>query len=185
VKTSTPVAILDANVLFPFTLRDTLLRASAAGLYQVRWSDEILTEVTRNLVAKGRIAEAQAKSLRRAMEAAFPDAMVAGYQHRIRDMRNDSKDRHVAAAAVQGGATVIVTQNLPDFRELPTSLAAVSPDRFLCDLHGSAPKAMREAIQAQAAALRSPPRTPADIVRGLSTVVPRFAALIGPTVNGE
>jgi hypothetical protein len=111
--------------------------------------------------------------------------MVAGYQHRIRDMRNDSKDRHVAAAAVQGGATVIVTQNLPDFRELPTSLAAVSPDRFLCDLHGSAPKAMREAIQAQAAALRSPPRTPADIVRGLSTVVPRFAALIGPTVNSE
>jgi hypothetical protein len=30
--------ILDANVLFPFTLRDTLLRAAAAGLYEVRWS---------------------------------------------------------------------------------------------------------------------------------------------------
>lgn len=27
--------VLDANVLFPFTLRDTLLRAAHAGLYQV------------------------------------------------------------------------------------------------------------------------------------------------------
>ena len=52
------VALLDANVLFPFTLRDTLLRAAAAGLFQVRWSDEILTETTRNLVAKGRATAA-------------------------------------------------------------------------------------------------------------------------------
>ena len=28
--------VLDANVLFPFTLRDTLLRAAYADLYQVR-----------------------------------------------------------------------------------------------------------------------------------------------------
>lgn len=30
------IVILDANVLFPFTLRDTLLRAAAAGFYQAR-----------------------------------------------------------------------------------------------------------------------------------------------------
>jgi hypothetical protein len=29
--------VLDANVIYPFTLRDTLLRAAAAGLYQVYW----------------------------------------------------------------------------------------------------------------------------------------------------
>ena len=45
--------LLDANVLFPFTLRDTLLRAGVAGLFQLYWSSEILDETTRNLVATG------------------------------------------------------------------------------------------------------------------------------------
>jgi len=45
------IVVLDANVLFPFSLRDTLLRAAAAGFYQVRWSSQILDEMTRNLVS--------------------------------------------------------------------------------------------------------------------------------------
>ncbi len=98
------IALLDANVLFPFTLRDTLLRASAAGLFQVRWSDEILTETTRNLVAKGRATAAQAASLRAAMETAFPEAMVTGYQRRIREMPNDPKDRLVGVVRTQAAA---------------------------------------------------------------------------------
>jgi len=32
------IVVLDANVLFPFTLRDTLLRAAALHFYQVRCS---------------------------------------------------------------------------------------------------------------------------------------------------
>lgn len=32
------IVVLDADVLFPFSLRDTLLRAAAAGFYQLRWS---------------------------------------------------------------------------------------------------------------------------------------------------
>lgn len=179
-----PIAVLDANVLFPFTLRDTLLRAAAADLFQVRWSDEILAETTRNLVAKGRTTEAQAMSLRAAMEGAFPEATVTGYQRRIRDMRNDPKDRHVAAAAVQTGATAIVTSNVSDFRELPSGLAAVTPDTFLCDLFASAPDGLGQVVRAQAAALRRPPRTVDDIVRGLGTVVPGFAALIGQRIGG-
>jgi hypothetical protein len=46
-------AAFDANVLFPFTLRDTLLRAAEAGVYQLYWSEAILEEVRRNLVATG------------------------------------------------------------------------------------------------------------------------------------
>ena len=49
------VVVLDANVLFPFTLRDTLLRAAAAELYQVRWTGRILDEMARNLVAAGHV----------------------------------------------------------------------------------------------------------------------------------
>jgi hypothetical protein len=39
------IVVVDANVLFPLTLRDTVLRAAAAGLYQLRWSKEILDEM--------------------------------------------------------------------------------------------------------------------------------------------
>lgn len=45
------VVVVHANVLFPLTLRDTMLRAAAAGFYQLRWSAQILDEVERNLVA--------------------------------------------------------------------------------------------------------------------------------------
>ncbi len=62
------VVVLDANVLFPFTLRDTLLRAAAAGFYQLRWSATILDEMTRNLVVTDTMTDDRAQRLRAAME---------------------------------------------------------------------------------------------------------------------
>jgi hypothetical protein len=47
------IVVVDANVLFPLTLRDTVLRAAAADFYQLRWSKEILDQMERNLVATG------------------------------------------------------------------------------------------------------------------------------------
>ena len=43
-------ALLDACVLVPAALRDTLLRAADAYLYRALWSEDILTEVARVLV---------------------------------------------------------------------------------------------------------------------------------------
>jgi hypothetical protein len=110
------VVVLDANVLFPFTLRDTLLRAAAAGLYQVRWSSRILYEMTRNLVSSGTMSGDKAERLRAIMEREFPEADVRGYEPLIASVENDEKDRHVVAAAVKAGAQVITTSNLKDFR---------------------------------------------------------------------
>ena len=42
--------VLDACVLYPFTVRDVLLQAAASGFYQVFWSEMILDEALRNLV---------------------------------------------------------------------------------------------------------------------------------------
>lgn len=44
------IAFLDACVLYPATLRDVLLILSESGLYQVRWSSDVLDEMERNLV---------------------------------------------------------------------------------------------------------------------------------------
>ena len=45
------VVVLDANVLFPFRKRDVLLRFSHAGLFRARWSEDILDEWMRYLLA--------------------------------------------------------------------------------------------------------------------------------------
>jgi hypothetical protein len=39
-------AVLDASVLYPLPLRDTLLRVAEAGLYEPCWSERILEEAT-------------------------------------------------------------------------------------------------------------------------------------------
>lgn len=129
------VALLDANVLYPAYLRDLLLRLAQAGVYQPRWSEEILDEVARN-VKEGRDAVGQEKVDRMIslMERHFEDAEVTGYEGLIPAMTNDPKDRHVLAAAITGGADVIVTYNLRHFpprsRE-PYNIDAQGPDEFL------------------------------------------------------
>ena len=83
--------VLDANVLFPFTLRDTLLRAAAADFYQARWSAEILDEMERNLVSTGKMPADKAARLRAVMTREFPEADVIGYSHLIAAMGNDER----------------------------------------------------------------------------------------------
>ena len=129
------VALLDANVLYPAYLRDLLLRLAQAGVYQPRWSAEILDEVARN-VKEGRDAAGQEKVDRMIslMQRHFEDAEVTGYEGLVPTMTNDPKDRHVLAAAITGGADLIVTYNLKHFpphsRE-PYNIDAQGPDEFL------------------------------------------------------
>lgn len=47
-------AVLDASVLYPLPLRDTLLRVAEIELYDAYWSQRILDEVARNLIADAR-----------------------------------------------------------------------------------------------------------------------------------
>lgn len=170
--------VLDANVLYPFTLRDTLLRAVDAGLFQLYWSDEILDEALRNLVADEIVTVEQSARLRDAMTTAFPEALVTDYESLIAGMKNDEKDRHVAAAAVKAGAQVIVTINTADFQELPAGIEAQHPDEFLCNLFDLQPDLVTGIVREQASDLKRPPRTFDDIVRALEKIVPDFAQCV-------
>lgn len=177
--------VLDANVLFPFTVRDTLLRAAALGMYQVHWSEEILDEATRNLIATGRMNDEQAAHLMAAMRNAFPEALVRGHEALIPSMPNDEKDRHVAAVAVKAGAQVIVTSNLKDFHPMPDGVEAQSPDDFLLDLLDLAPADMIELLRRQAAALKKPPVRFEDLLTGLGKTVPRFEAAVRALLDSD
>jgi predicted nucleic acid-binding protein len=166
--------VLDANVLFPFTLRDTLLRAAAAGYFQLYWSDEILDEARRNLVGRGVMNEEQAERLFSTMRKAFPEAAVNDFESLIDGMPNHEKDRHVAAAAVKAGAQVIVTFNRKDFRDLPEGLEAHSPSTFLTDLLDLDPAGVIDLLTKQAAALKRPQKTLDLLLDGLGKTVPGF-----------
>lgn len=173
------VVVVDANVLFPFTLRDTLLRAAAAGFYQLRWTTEILDEMDRNLVSTGKMTTDKAARLRALMEKHFPEALVTGYEPLASGLQNDAKDRHVVAAALKAGAQVIVTANLKDFAPIPDGIEAQSPDDFLCNLFDLDPESFIHMLREQAADLRNPAVSFEGLLERLGSVaVPGLAGTV-------
>jgi predicted nucleic acid-binding protein len=173
--------ILDANVLFPSSLRDILLRTAGSDLYRVNFTDEILEEVCRNLVSKRKMSEPGASSLRDAIKRAFPSAFVTDYASLIPSMTNHEKDRHVLAAAVKVGAQVIVTKNLKDF---PTKsleifdIEAQSPDDFLTHLHYFDSEVVAKNLVDQAGDLRRPSKTVSELLDTLAQHAPTFTNLV-------
>lgn len=87
------VAVLDANVLFPASLRDLLLRLASADVYRLQWTETILEEVRRNLLGKGGLSESQVRHLMDEMHHAFANSFVRDYEPLIEAMTNDPKDR--------------------------------------------------------------------------------------------
>lgn len=173
-------AVLDACVLYPMTLRDTLLRAAAADLYRAYWTPDIPDEVRRNLVRSGRVTQEQAAHLLSQMTTYFPEAMVTGYEHLIPTMTNHPKDRHVLAAAVVVGAQLIATDNVRDF---PMSALASfgirsqTPDEFLTELFYLDTTGMLAIIEEQARDSHKPPRTTGNVLTTLAKHAPTFTAL--------
>jgi len=171
---SHPVALLDANVLYPARLRDLLVRLAIAGLYRARWTDQILDECFENLIAdRPDLAAEHLQRTRQLLSIAIPDAVVVGYDHLVEGLDlPDADDRHVLAAAIAAQAECLVTANLDDFPAwaLPTGVAVVSPDAFVLMLIQADPDAVATVVDAQAAALRKPPLTTAELLEGLEVV---------------
>src|SRR5215472_725688 len=108
--------VYDANVLYPNTLRDLLIRIAQSGMVQAKWTSEILDEMTGALLRnRPDIPPARLGRLRDLMNAAVRDSLVTGYEPLIEGLKlPDPDDRHVLAAAIKAGAQVIVTANLKD-----------------------------------------------------------------------
>ena len=175
-------AVLDACVLYPNALRDTLLRIAEAGIYQPLWSERILAEVQGALVRKGRPGPLVDRMLSY-VRAAFPEAMVEGWESLEDSMGNHVKDRHVLAAAVRGHAHVIVTINKRDFPSSACDSLDIDvqhPDTFLCYELEQAPDVILQVLQEQAAATGKPPHAPMSLEDVLSSLencgAPVFAA---------
>jgi hypothetical protein len=90
-------------------------------------------------------------------------SLVEGYEHRIAALSlPDADDRHVLAAAIESGASVIVTFNLSDFPKRVLAhygVEAQHPDLFLSALFEKDPEAFFQAVREMIAELKNPPRT--------------------------
>lgn len=84
--------VIDANVLYSTYLRDLLLHLAEKGFYEVRWTDQILQEVSRN-IKKKRPEDVHDKIDRMIarLNEAFEDARVTGYEDLIPTMRNHQR----------------------------------------------------------------------------------------------
>jgi len=134
------VALLDTNVLWPSLQRDFLLSLHIQGAYRAIWSEAILDELEfceaakliRRDVAESN-AVARAAHLILQMRTHFADSIVSGWEPLEGTFGlPDPNDEHVVAAAVIGGAEVIVTQNLRDFppQRLPADLEVLNAAVF-------------------------------------------------------
>ena len=165
------VVLYDACVLYPFYLRDLLVRMALTDLFQARWTDEIHDEWIRNLSANEGIPIEQLTRTRRLMDGAVIDCLVTGYAERIPNLQlPDPDDRHVLAAAIESGAEVIVTNNLKDFPKAYLNqfgIEAMQPDEFMLVFLEEEPDLVLRAMHKQRAAYRDPKLSAEEFVVAL------------------
>jgi predicted nucleic acid-binding protein len=176
-------AVLDACVLYPYSLRDTLLRFAEHEFYAPLWSDRILDEMERNIIKDG-VEPEKAARMRALMEAAFDSASVPTQSIAAieQSMTNDEQDRHVLAAAVTSEAEVVVTANLKHFPRQsaePHDVEIQHPDEFLVHLFDLDKELAVALIEEQASDQRKPPITVLELLGMLQRAgVPRFSSLV-------
>jgi hypothetical protein len=176
------VALLDADVLYPARLRDLLLSVAEAGLYRVLWTKRILDEMVDNILADR--PDLSARQLQRTgdlMTAAFPDAMIAGYERLEAVMTNSPGDRHVLAACVRGRADVLVTRNVRDFPPeccLPYDIDVQTPDQFLLYAYDLRSDGFMAAVTTMLGRNQAPPTTIPEFVESLAVFTPQLVERI-------
>ena len=108
----------------------------------------------------------------------FPDAAIDDYEHLLPAMTNDEKDKHVLAASIRSGASVIVTFNLKDFPSTslaPWKIEAHHPQDYLLTLYSMAPEVV---VQKLNDISRKRNKELIDLVIMLGKALPAFSAHI-------
>lgn len=171
--------VLDTNVLFPIVQADLLLQLAARNTYVPLWSSQILDELTRTLVSTGKTSEERALRRISRMNEAFLDAQVSNWEDLVQGIRGipDIDDRHVVAAAIEGNACAIVTNNLKDFPDTALAqhgLHAKSCDDFLLDLYDLFPDSFYDSLQSMQRMRKNPPIAMTNLLESLAATCPQF-----------
>ncbi|MYA66494.1 MAG: PIN domain-containing protein [Gammaproteobacteria bacterium] len=161
-------ALIDACVLGGALRRNLLLSLAEAGLFRPRWSARILDE-TQKAISEITNGETDGSHQRAAIEAAFPEAVVNGFEAIEKTLKlPDPNDNHVLAAAITISASVIVTDNLSDFPAdilAPHEIEAISADSFIADTFTLDPIEAIQALKRMRERLKSPGLDATALVR--------------------
>jgi predicted nucleic acid-binding protein len=131
------MAVLDACVLYPVAVADTLMSLAAVGVFAAKWTTLIESEWIRSLETDrpdlvGRLEYRRDQMPRAALDCEVPEAAWRPLTDGL--TLPDPNDIHVLAAAIAGHADGIVTTNLVDF---PLAILAqhglerIHPDEFI------------------------------------------------------
>ena len=135
---SGPRIVIDTCVLYPTVMREVVLGAAKAGLFEPIWSARILEEWARAAIKLGPTGEAQARGEIALLRAAWPGAerpAAPGVAQRL--WLPDGDDVHVLAVAVDASADSIMTLNAKDFPRgvlAEEGITRVDPDGYLSRL---------------------------------------------------
>lgn len=166
------VVILDANTLYPASLRSFLLYLADNEIFQPKWTNLINEEWQRHL--SGKLPDMTSSKLQKItaiMNKAFPDALVTDFESIITSLElPDGDDRHVLAAAIKADADYIVTQNIKDFPSeilAAYNLEVITPDEWIIRLLDQDSKAVLRSFHEQVNSLKSPPKTAQEVLNSL------------------
>ena len=161
--------IYDANVLYPAPLRDLLMWLALKDVVLARWTDDIHDEWIRSVLRdRSDLKPEQLQRTRDMMNMHVRDCLVTGYRDLIPGLQlPDPDDRHVLAAAIKAGASVIVTYNIRDFPPEaldPFGIEAQHPDDFLVHQFDLNEADVCNAVRLQRAKLKNPTKSVQDLL---------------------
>lgn len=166
-------AVLDTCVLYSGLRRDLLLSLVAVDTYRLVLTEDVLYEIeyveVRKLVGRGTelsIAEQRAAYLVDQLRQNFEVECDSRVELVAPVGLPDAADEHLIAAAVAGGAEVIVTENIKDLpdRLLPSGIRVLHPHDFLHDMVCADPARASGALTEMTERRHNPPQSEFDIL---------------------
>jgi len=168
------VVVADANVLFSRTLRDYFLYAADQGVIEIRWSQQILDEMSRNLrerlglshEATDRLETLMNDYIEYALTVVAPEDLAT-----VEQVDMDAKDRHVLAAALSADADILLTDNTRHFPRrwmAAHGIELIDSARLLARLVEQHPDQMRTAHETT---VRHSPKPETGVLATLETIV--------------
>ncbi|HEX7327093.1 MAG TPA: PIN domain-containing protein [Casimicrobiaceae bacterium] len=167
------IAVLDACVLYPIAIADSLVSLATAGLYAAKWSLRIEEEWITALENNRPDLKGKLTTRRDCMREAIPDWEVPAlaWEPVARCIKlPDPDDAHVLAAAIAGHADSIVTTNtrhFPDAVIKPYGIEAIHPDQFIINQWDLEPLIAVGAFKQMRARRRQPEASAEDFARAL------------------
>lgn len=167
------LVFVDTNVWFPISVADLILRSVEAGIFDLAWSDESLSELERILVAVKKLEPDKARLFIWQIKSTAPYGRIdpQDYMSLMDGMVGPDQDDHIFSAAVQGGKIdILLTENLTDFPQVDIGPNAISrrPDDFFVGLLQSFPEEFLVLIEQMSANLKRPPLTEGEVLARLA-----------------